>query len=268
MNNKRRALWAVGGFLVIFLALLIWYMATHPAPRVTAPGDIATTTPPFIDEPQHIVDNGPYHEIDVAYPGATPLEASTGAEADAAAVLSMRNFSQNTVNAFKESAEMEVPGLGEFARGRKYTMNVEYKLFESPKTVSYVYQIYQDTLGAHPNTYYRTFTFDRASGEALHLDDLFAPGASYLERLSERTRAELPSIMARMAQISPSEVDMDYINSGTMPIGDSFGNFKIDGTNLVMIFPPYQVGPYVYGTIEVPMPLSSLSDILNPEYRP
>ncbi|HEY4489443.1 MAG TPA: DUF3298 domain-containing protein [Candidatus Paceibacterota bacterium] len=267
MNNKHRALWAVGGLLVIFLALLIWYMATHPATRVVAPGDIATTTPLFVDEPQHIVDNGPYHEIDVAYPGTTPLKSSAGAEADAAAVFAMRNFSQNTVNAFKESAEMDMPGLGEFARGRKYTMGVEYKLFESPETVSYVYQIYQDTLGAHPNTYYRTFLFDRASGEVLHLEDLFVPGAPYLERLSERTRAELPVIMARMAQMSPSEVDMDYVNSGTMPIGDSFGNFKIDGTNLVMIFPPYQVGPYVYGTIEVPIPLSSLGDILRSEYR-
>ncbi|HEY4488869.1 MAG TPA: DUF3298 domain-containing protein [Candidatus Paceibacterota bacterium] len=268
MNNKHRALWAVGGLLAIFIALLIWYMATHPAPTAVAPGDVATTTPPFVDTPQHIVDNGTYHEIDVAYPGVTPLFTSAGAEADAAAVSAMRNFSQNTVNAFRESAEMEMPGLGEFARDRKYTMDVEYKLFESPKTISYVYMIYQDTLGAHPNTYYRTFSYDRSSGEDLHLEDLFVPGAPYLERLSERTRAELPIIMGRMAQMSPSEVDMDYINSGTMPIGDSFGNFKIEGANLVMIFPPYQVGPYVYGVLEVPISLSSLRDILEPGYLP
>jgi hypothetical protein len=35
-----------------------------------------------------------------------------------------------------------------------------------------------------------------------------------------------------------------------------------------MIVPPYQVGPNVYGTLEVPIPLSDLRDILSPEYRP
>mgnify|MGYP001331264847 CR=1 FL=1 len=268
MNNKHRALWAVGALLAVFLGLLIWYLWTHPAPRALAPGDVATSTIPFVDEPLHIIDNGPYHEIDAAYPSATPLSATAGAEADAEAVSAMRTFAQNIVGTFKESAENDLPGLGTFAEGRKYTMDIDYRLYESPKTISYVYVIYQDTLGAHPNAYYRTFTFDRATGEALHLDDLFVLGAPYLQRLSERTRSDLVTILAQRGEMTPQEVDTDYINSGTMPNSDSFNNFALDGDNLLMIFPPYQVAPYVYGTIEVPIPLSSLSGILRPEYRP
>jgi hypothetical protein len=147
-------------------------------------------------------------------------------------------------------------------------MTMEYEIHESPKTVSYVYSLYQDTMGAHPNTYYRTFTFDKETGNDIELGDLFTPGAAYLDRLSEITRADLPKIMAKMAEMTLDEVDHDYINSGTMPIADSFGNFAIDGANLLMIFPPYQVGPYVYGTITDPIPLSSLSNILAPKYRP
>ncbi|MEA2701700.1 MAG: hypothetical protein QOE22_409 [Candidatus Parcubacteria bacterium] len=274
MNNKHRAVWAVGALILVFLALLIWYMWTHPAPRALAPGDVATTTPPtLVGEPLHIIDNGKHYEIDAAYPSATPLHGSAGAEADTAAVGIMRGFAQKTIDAFKEENQLTTMTDEEFAeltfgRDAMYAMDIDYKLYEGSKTVSYVYAIYQDTMGAHPNTYYRTFTFDKASGEALELADLFAPGAQYLERLSVRTRADLPKIMAKMGEITPAEVDTDYINSGTLPIADSFGNFAVDDANLVMIFPPYQVGPYVYGTIEVPIPLSSLSDILNPKYRP
>lgn len=267
MNNKHQALWAVGALLAIFVALLIWYMWTHPAPQVTYPDSTATTTPlTVVGEPLHIIDNGQYHEIDATYPSATPLYNSAGAEADREAVTLMRTFAQNSVTTFKESANMDMPGM-DFAQGRKYTMDIDYKLYESPKTISYVYVIYQDTLGAHPNGYYRTFTFDRTSGEALHLEDLFAPGVPYLERLSERTRADLPLIMARMSGQSPTDIDKEYIDSGTLPISDSFNNFAINGTNLVMIFPPYQVGPYVFGTLEVPIPLSSMSSILNSKYK-
>lgn len=274
MNNKHRALWAVGGLVAVFLGLAGWYMWTHPAPSALAPGEQATTTPSaFVDKPLHIVDNGRFYEIDVTYPSVTPLAATAGTEADTAAVVAMRTFAEQQVEYFKENNGLNGMTAAQFAeltfgRDAKYAMGMEYKIYEGPQTVSFVYTLYQDTMGAHPNTYYRTFTFDKASGDGLHLDDLFASGAPYLERLSERTRADLPGIMAKMAEISPAEVDKDYIDSGTMPIADSFGNFAIDGANLLMIFPPYQVGPYVYGTITDSIPLSSLSGILDPNYRP
>lgn len=274
MNNKQKALLATGVLIVVFLGLVTWYMWTHPAPHALAPGGTATTTPStFVDSPLHIVDNGRFYEIDVTYPSATPLSISAGAEADAAAVGAMKTFAEQQVLGFKENNGLIGITAEEFAqmtfgRDAKYAMTMEYQIYEGSKTVSYVYVMYQDTLGAHPNTYYRTFTFDKESGEGIHLDELFAQGSPYLERLSERTRADLPNIMAKMAQITPAEVDKDYINSGTMPIADSFGNFAIQDSNLLMIFPPYQVGPYVYGTIIDPIPLSAMNTVLNPKYRP
>jgi hypothetical protein len=235
---------------------------------------VATTTPAATPvETLHIKESTVFYDIDAAYPSATPLRESAGAEADAMAVTLMKNFEMNTIEGFKENSGLDTMTAEEFAsqtfgRDAKYAMTIEYKVYESPKTISYAYTIYQDTMGAHPNTYYRTFTFDRATGSALEPGDLFVEGAPYLDRLSARTRADLPRIMAKMAETTPDQVDRDYINSGTMPIVDSFGNFVIEGTTLRMIFPPYQVGPYVYGTIEVPIPLSDLRDILDPNYRP
>lgn len=272
MNNKHKAVWAAGALIIVFLALVLWYMATHPAPTVVAPGT-GTSTPAVVGEPVHVIDEGPYYEIDATYPSATPLGASAGLTADEQAVMLMRAFAVNSVSSFKENVDVEsltpqerrLFGLDD---GRKYAMDITYTLYESPETITYVYLIYQDTLGAHPNTYYRTFTFDRATGENLHMEDLFVPGAPYLERLSQRTRADLPAIMAAKGDISADQVDRDYINSGTLPIADAFGNFAIEGDALIVIFPPYQVGPYVYGRVDVPIPLADLRDILALQYRP
>lgn len=269
MNNKHHAVWAVIALLVVFLAILVWRVFINPTPRALAPGDVATTTPSATTTPPlTLTDSGQYYDAEAKYPGTTPLVQSAGAEANAAAVFLMKSFVENAVGGFKERANEQMPGMQDFSQGRKYTMGIDYTMSEGPKTISYVYLIYEDTFGAHPNTYYRTFTFDKATGEAIGLDELFAPGAPYLERLSARTRADLPVIMAKRAETTPDQVDQDSISRGTIPEADAFGNFAIEGTTLRVIFPPYQVGPYAYGTIEVPIPLSSLSDILNPKYRP
>jgi len=271
MNHKQKALLTTGALIVVFLALGLWYMATNPAPVAKAP--TATTTPSVMVETLYLRDSGQYHEIEVAYPSATPLRSTAGEAADTEAVALMRTFGENSITSFKESADVDSLSPTErtlfgLEDGRKYAMTIEYTLHESTHTITYVYLMYQDTLGAHPNTYYRTFTFDRTTGENLHMEDLFLAGAPYLERLSERTRADLPAIMASKADISTESVDRDYIASGTLPITDAFNNFAIDGETLIVVFPPYQVAPYVYGRIDVPLPLADLADILASEYRP
>ncbi len=103
----------------------------------------------------------------------------------------------------------------------------------------------------HPNGYYRTFTFDTKSGAALELGDLFAPGASYLDTLSRIARAKLPAQIATAENVSVSEVDTHFHHQGTVPEEDSFQNFYLEGSNLVIIFPSYQVGPYVLGVVSL-----------------
>lgn len=277
MNNKHLAVWGVVALLVVFLGIFMWYLLGGRAPEsVVPPADItdgqATSTTPFASEPISIVENTQYYELEGSYPNATPLVVTAGSEANAAAVARLQSFvrdsladfksNNNLVNITPQRIETEM-----LVDGRVYATGLEYKLHEGPKTVTYVYQIYENTLGAHPNTYYRTFTFDRATGAELSLADLFTPGSNYLLQLSERTRAALPGIMAKMAEMSESEVDMAYIFDGTKTEAASFQSFAIDGSNLIIIFPPYQVAPYVYGRIDVSIPLSSLSGILKEQYR-
>ena len=253
----------VGAHDVVREARLLTALADTPVP---VPRVIA------VAEPGQIVENQEYYEIETNYPQSTPLRQSAGAGADAHAVSVMKEFQTNAIANFKQQnnlaaitpEEVEMFGLGE---NRKYALGIEYDLHTSPSTVSYVYLIYEDTLGAHPNAYYRTFTFDARSGEGLVLGDFFVSGADYLSTLSEISRDRLVTQIAEVSNIPESELDRSMLDAGTTPDEDNFQTFYLEGDAFVLIFPPYQVGPWVLGMQEVRIPKSELSAILTAEYR-
>jgi hypothetical protein len=249
---------AFGAVLVVLGAGLVWYMAANPAPRTAppAPGAAATTTP----KTTHL--EGAYYTIDAAYPASTPLAPS----ADAAAVATISGFIATTSAQFiaennldtMTAADAAAQGLGP---DEKYSLAITYDTYSSPNTLSYVFTIFEDTLGAHPNTQYQSFTFDPSTGSTLALADLFTPGSQYLDKLSALTRASLSASLG--SDIDPTE----FINPGTTPDAASFSIFALDGSDLVIFFPPYAVAPYSSGPQQVRIPLSQLSDVLKPEYK-
>lgn len=273
LKHKHWALIFLGILLAILAAIVAWYAfgsRTAMAPSggtASSTPQAATTTP---EAPAaHIEEHATYYDIDFAYPSATPL-LSVSADANAKAVASMKASLQDTADQFKKDGnfsnlthdDIQMMGLDQ----RKEALGAEYKAYAGSRTVSYVFEIYEDTLGAHPNAYYRTFTFDTKTGAPLALADLFAPGANYLGLLSDIASQQLPAIVADREQVSVSDVDTDYLHSGISPEPESFQDWYIQGGKLVIVFPPYQVGPYALGTIELPIPLSQLSS-LKAEYR-
>ncbi len=277
LQHKHWALIFIGILVAAFVAVAAWYMfgtRTAVAPgteTATSTPETATTTPAAAAEPSHITEHGQYYDIDLAYPSATPL-ASVSAEADARAVARMKSEMERIAAQFKQNGnfanltaeDVELQRLDE----RKYALSSEYRIHASANTVSYVFQIYEDTLGAHPNAYFRTFTFNTETGEELPLASIFADGTAYLEVLSDIARAKLPAIVAAHAHVAESDVDTDYIADGTKPALESFQSWYIDTGTLTIIFPPYQIGPYALGTIELPIPLAQLSEKLASPYRP
>ncbi len=265
-TNKKLA---IGGVVLILIILgaLIWYMANTPAPEAPTPQ---------AGEPQGemgvITENEQYWEIEATYPTSTPLKASAGAGADAHAVEVMKQFAEISVQSFKEESgllslsaeDIAMQGLG---GDRKYALGMDYELHSSDSTVSYVYLIYADTLGAHPNAYYRTFTFDSETGTGLTLGDLFVPGSDYLAKLSSSSRAKLVTQIAEASNVSEAELSMDMIDAGTTPDEDNYLNFYLEGDALVIIFAPYQVGPWALGMQEVRLPKSELTAILKAKYQ-
>ncbi|HRH55333.1 MAG TPA: RsiV family protein [Candidatus Paceibacterota bacterium] len=265
-SARRMELIGASVLIVIVLGFTIWYMATHQAPEPYAPfpgtvEEVVETLPPEVYE-----EHGTYFDIEATYPAETPLKASASAEADAEAVSLMEDFVDETIADFKRQgdfdnltpADIELMGLSDT---RKESIMISYEEYAGADTVSYVYTLYVDTLGAHPNAFFRTFTFDRLSGEELKINELFVSGSDYLGRLSAIAEFELSKSLGEFA-------DIEYIRQGVAKDAINFQSFAIDGENLVLVFPPYQVAPYAAGTQEVSIPLSQLSEILKLEYLP
>lgn len=196
-----------------------------------------------------------YSTVAIVYPG--------GVNANAQIVMEnwlndrIIYFSPSNTDIFFSAQEMErMKG-----DGRKYAMDIEYKKYSGDKTISYVYQVYEDTGGAHPNTYYKTFTFDTV-GNQIELSALFKPNTRYLDRLSKISYDSLVKDLAKRFNAPLDEDQLDMVRMGTAPSPESLQFFYIDGNNFVLIFPPYQVAAYAAGVSTVVIPLEDLKDIL------
>jgi hypothetical protein len=202
-----------------------------------------------------VSENTPFYTIDARYPKDAPPYVGK-------AIIDI-------ISAFKEEnnldhltpEDIQVQGLG---GDRKYALDIKYNSYGSV-TDSFVFTIYQDTLGAHPNTFYRTFTFDR-QGREVTLGDLFVSGSNYLERLSTLAYTRVVDELRERAG-EPTPEMLDTVRIGTSPTPETLQFFYVNGNKLHLLFPPYQVAAYAAGSFDVSIPLSELDDILLPEYK-
>lgn len=255
------------GIVVILVALcgIVLYASMKPSPA-KAPSVVDTSGLPA----GSYVEHADYYDIATNYATSTPL-TSVSAAADAAAVASIKSFISDTITQFKTDgnfanltpADVQTMGLGE---GRKETLEIKYLISTSPRTVSYIFTTYEDTLGAHPNTTFKTFTFDTTSGKELALADLFTAGSDYLGTLSTISRAQLPAVIGDAAT-SDSTFATNFIDPGTTPDAKNFENFFLDNQTLVVLFPPYSVAPYSSGPQTLYIPIADLTNVLKAEYQ-
>ena len=259
---KKRAL--VGIVIVCggILAGSVLYAAFRPAPARAPAGAPDTVGASGAGLPAlGYTEHGPYYDIAANYPTTTPLLASVGASQNAAAIALMRSFIGSTIEEFKAGGNPASSTPAAEVQGRREALQINYLISSSPRTVSYIFTVYENTLGAHENIFFHTFTFDTKTGVLLLLADLFAPHAPYLDTLSSISRARLPGIIGR------EYADTAFITNGTTPEDKNFANFFVDNSMLTFLFPPYQVGPYAAGPQTLSIPLSTVKDILKPEYR-
>jgi hypothetical protein len=204
-------------------------------------------------------EEAPYYTIVATYPGKTTLSGN----ADAKVRLAIEQALADRIAEFKRNGNFEsltqedvsIQGLGP---DRKYSLALEYKTTEGGSYVSYVYTIYEDTLGAHPNVYYLTLTFNK-SGEVIMLSDLFTKDSNYLERIAASARAQIVTELARRLSADPAG---SFFEEGVAPTASNFQNFSLEGETLVVLFPPYQVAAYALGAFQARIPLSELSEVL------
>ncbi|WP_085493509.1 DUF3298 and DUF4163 domain-containing protein [Paenibacillus aquistagni] len=108
--------------------------------------------------------------------------------------------------------------------------------------------VYGYTLGAaHGMTYQEGLTFDTNTGNLITLKDLFKPGASYVDELSEQVAKQI------------KERDLPVLEPFTKIKPDQ--PFYLTDKALVLFFDLYELLPYVYGFPYFPISIYDLESI-------
>jgi len=166
----------------------------------------------------------------------------------------------------------------EFA-SRQLQLRIDYRVTASgPAFISVRGKGMMDTGGAHPLPLDASFVFDRQAQRVLGLDDLFVDPDAARRMLAVFARSALERKLLAQApgtdEATP-EARQEWldnmrgmIDDGTRPEAKNFAEFQVDADGLLLVFPPYQVAPYVYGTQTVAVPLAVFAATLKPRYRP
>lgn len=245
--------------VLVVIAAIIAYFALRPVP-VKAPGTSAVVA--IVLPAEGYSEHTQYYDITANYATSTPLLASAGPMQDATARSLMYGFIRDTIASFKTDGGFDrlTPEDIQVMDGRKEDLEIVYLIATSARTVSYVFTVYKDTLGAHGNTTFKTFTFDTKTGAALALSDVFMLGASYLDKLTSISRSRLPEVIG-------DGFDINFVKDGTTPEDKNFANFFFDSRDFVVLFAPYAVAPYSSGPQTLRIPIELIRSILKPEYR-
>lgn len=236
--------------------------ASTPAPASTAPvpGDHAVTK---------------HYKIAISLPA---LPATDKPLADA-----MRTTADNAKRDFIQALP-DPKALPEFAN-RQLDLILDFRLAaQTPAFTSVRETGSADTGGAHPNPVQATFVFDRKAGKLITLDDLFAqPDAARKALANFAHDTLLKKLMAnapKPGEGSPEAIrewksnTVQMLDDGTKPTTVNYSVFVVRAGNqpdaaspgLTLVFPPYQVAPYVYGTQTVDVPAGAFAQFLKPEY--
>ncbi|MER3546984.1 MAG: hypothetical protein C4338_05005, partial [Rhodanobacteraceae bacterium] len=216
------------------------------------------------------------YQIDITYPALTPDQAPLAAMLRKIAATAKQDFMQALPDP-KRSPEFV---------GRPLQLLIDFKIAARNNDFISVRETgLQDTGGAHPIPIDSTVVYDAQVHLTVTLDDLFANPDAAHRQLSDYARAELmKKIMVQApkpSEGSPAVIREWKINAqkmiddGTQPSEQNFANFIVCATDnpmqpspgLVLIFPPYQVAAYVYGTQTVFVPAAVFAQYLKPQYQ-
>lgn len=235
--------------------------APAPAGTEALPGDHATTR---------------HYRIAINLP-ALPADQKPLADA-------MRATADNAKRDFLQALP-DPDELPQFANQR-FELRLDFKVVaNTPAFTSVRESGTQDTGGAHPIPVDAAFVYDRKAGKLVTLDDLFAdPDAARKalanfahDTLLKKFMAQAPSSDEGSPEaIREWKTGMSrMLDEGTRPTTVNYSVFVVRAgatdaaasPGLTLIFPPYQVAAYVYGTQTVEVPTAVFAKYLKPAYR-
>lgn len=253
----------------------------HPVPTATTPAAGASAMVIPAPVPASTADLPGDHASTRHYKIAITLPTLAAGEKPLADAL--RATADNAKREFMQALP-DTQQMPEFAH-RQFEMLLDFKVAAATSAFISVRETgAQDTGGAHPIPVEAAFVYDRKAGKLIALDDLFAqPDAARKALANFAHDTLLKKFMAnapRPGEGSPDALRdwksnmLQMLANGAKPTTVNYSVFVVragstsdaPSPGLALIFPPYQVAPYVFGTQTVDVPAGVFAKFLKPAY--
>ena len=130
-----------------------------------------------------------------------------------------------------------------------YSLDITYDTYSYQDIVSYVFTIFVNTGGAHPNTIIDTISYDKKENKVITISELVKDNPDLLSFLSNKSREEL----LKNKDLQNQSIK-EMLLEGTTPTNDNFKNFAFTPNGFTVYFNRYQVAPYSDGSFYIIIP--------------
>lgn len=173
----------------------------------------------------------------------------TGVEAVDTEMLVLIDYLSEEV----DEAGKELVEEGSAAKAGLFISQENFTSLEDVKST--ILTVSLNTGGAHPNTFFHTWTYREETGEILNFRSLFQEEHNPLWTIYPAVKE---SLMTQLGEFANEEM----IDSGTGELDfENYRNFVLDEEKLVLFFDPYQVAAYAAGPQKVEIPFEDLQVI-------
>lgn len=139
-----------------------------------------------------------------------------------------------------------------------YDMEIEDSVFyQNDKVISIAQNVYAFTGGAHPSGHESIFTFDKKTGKTIELKSLVKDEKAFVAILEKhlRTSRDLPKDKTLLELGFLFEGEMDTL---PLPV-----DYSVTNKGLYVVYNPYEIAAYAYGSSAFEIPFSELEQVLN-----
>lgn len=123
---------------------------------------------------------------------------------------------------------------------------------------TFTMQFYSYSGGAHGMHYTHYINFDLNKKSIINLDDLVSP----------QNQAQFKEMLWANYRNNRLDENGKYTGFAEQKDFRISPDFYFAPHGLIFVYPPYELGPYVEGDVEVEVSWYEINDLLKPEYRP
>lgn len=160
----------------------------------------------------------------------------------------IKNIVDARIKRFKDNVKDDI----------KYSMFINFDMYKCDNYIGFVFHVFEDFAGAHPNTYIVTVNYNIKSSSISNIDTLIKKNNSILSLMSKYSYTSLSN------EDKIKEINMlSMLKNGTKPTKDNFDNFVFTKDGLTVFFEKYQIAPYAAGEFSLTIPYEELNLKLN-----